>query len=88
MYIGDRKISSLSQFLNGVLFTLNLYEIKKKENEPDLDEFHRWTANYYGLSTSMGWNNIILSQCNNDEENALEEFFRLYDMFKKDNAST
>ncbi len=83
MYIGDRTLSSLANFLNGAFFTLKLYEINRDNHEPDFDKFHDWVAEYYNWKESTsGWKNIILKESNNDEKSAIDEFFKIYDKFK------
>lgn len=82
MYIGDRKITTLDNFLNGAFFTLKIYEIENDPNRPDFQKFHDFVSNYYDREEStMGWKNIILNENKHEEEKALNEFFRLYDEF-------
>ena len=83
MYIGERKISTLSSFLEGALYALDAYGVERKDNEPDFREFHDWVSNYYGRDESTaGWKNIILEEVGGNEEKAVDEFFKLFDEFK------
>ncbi len=86
MFIGEKKISSLRAFLEGAFYTMYIYGITEaEETGSDLGNFHDWVARYYGWSeTTVGWNNIILQECNGNEEKALDQFFILYDEFKNE----
>jgi hypothetical protein len=49
-----------------------------------LRDFGCFVLNKYGLKTNTeGWRNTILNKVNNDQEKAFEEFFRLFEQFKK-----
>jgi len=83
MYIGDWTITSLKAFIDGYQYASWL----KKMEDQDIAEFgkfHNWVANYFGWPESTaGWKNIILKECEGNEEQALKKFFELYDLFRK-----
>ena len=80
MYIGEKKISILKSFFDGIYYSLEAYNVNE---EYIFNGFDDWIANYYGWTEcTAGWKNIILSECNEDEEKAVDEFFNLYDKFK------
>ena len=84
LYIGDRNITTLYNFLNGAFFALKIHEVESRESEPDFRKFHDWVADHYNwFESTAGWKNIILKECDGDEEKALDVFFNLYDEFKK-----
>ncbi len=83
MYIGDKKITILRAFIDGYLFALEANNINLAEKEK-FTEFHDWVANYFGwYESTAGWKNIILEECNGNEEIAVDKFFELYDKFIK-----
>ena len=84
MYIGDKKINILKAFIDGYLFALEANNIYQAEKEK-FTEFHDWVANYFGwYESTAGWKNIILEECNGDEEIAVDKFFELFDKFIND----
>ncbi|WP_298549214.1 hypothetical protein [uncultured Aquimarina sp.] len=81
MYIGEKKLSTLKGFLDGIYYAFDAYGIKE---ENVFEGLHKWTADYYGWTESTaGWKNIILKECGNNELKAVDEFFKVYDEFKK-----
>jgi hypothetical protein len=82
MYLGDKRISSLNAFLCGYHYASEVHHLDDKDSTR-FEDFHNWTANYFGWSESTaGWKNIILKECHGIEELALDKFFELYDIFK------
>jgi hypothetical protein len=80
MYIGEKRISTLKSFFDGIYYSFDTYKIKEKDIFIGLNQ---WTAKYYDWEeTSAGWKDIILIENGNDEEKALNEFFEIYDKFK------
>ena len=80
MYIGEKRLSTLKGFFDGIYYSLDVYNI---DEENVFEGLHEWTAKYYGWEdTNAGWKNIILSECENDEYKAVDEFFKIYDKFK------
>ena len=76
MHIGEKKISSLSDYLAWYRWCLSEKGIIENEN-PKFHWFHDWIANrfHYKESTS-GCENMILEH-SKDEEGALNNFFIL-----------
>ena len=84
MFIGKRDINSLNMFLQGAFFIINTRNLEEKKEVEEFHEFHGWVSDYYKLEPSArGWCDIILQEMNGDKEKSLVEFFRLYDLFKK-----
>ncbi len=82
MYIGEKKISILKSFFDGIYYSLEAYELKE---ENIFEGFDNWVANYYGWNESTaGWKNIILKESENNETKSVDEFFRIYDKFKSE----
>jgi hypothetical protein len=83
MFIGDRKISSLDSFVQGYFYAVQSNDVFI-ENKVEFNEFHDWVAGHFKWKESTaGWRRIILQECNEDEELALNKFFELYDQFKE-----
>jgi hypothetical protein len=81
MFIGEKRISTLKSFFDGIYYSFDIYNIKEENIFLGLNE---WTIKYYNWKeTSAGWKDIILKECENDEEKAVDEFFRIYDKFKQ-----
>ncbi len=81
MYLREKKISLLDAFLAGVYYSIDTYGV---DEEIFLDGFHDFVAEHYRWKESTaGWKNILLKECKGDEEKALDEFFKLYDAYKK-----
>ena len=84
MYIGEKKISVLAGFFNGWDFCLNCHEIKEQRLSPVSREFSDFVAKHFGwFESTAGWKNIILKESEGDEAKAVEEFFELYDEYRK-----
>lgn len=80
MTVGERSLSALYFHVKG-------YEAGSKVDErlePEFHLFHDFVANYYlRFESTAGWRNIILAENYGNEERALEEFFVLFDDFRK-----
>jgi hypothetical protein len=80
MYIGEKRISSLKSFFDGIYYSFEIHNI---EEENIFKGFNEWTAKYFNWKESTaGWKNIILKECENDEKKAVDKFFEIYDKFK------
>lgn len=83
MYLGKKEISLLNQFLFGVHMAQSIYDIKSIEGDFSYGEFHDQVCDFYKWPESTsGWKNMILTESNGDEEKAVDEFFRVYDLIK------
>lgn len=84
MYIGSNKISNMRTFLDGYEFSILVHNVEGKDVFPPFWYFHEWAMHKYKWRESTaGWNNIILKENGNDEEQALKVFFEMIDEFKK-----
>ena len=94
MYIGEKSISSLKRFLDGFRYAQDVYKIEDKVDEIDFGRFHDWVAVYYGrvydgqIDSTAGWSNIILRECQGQENVAVDVFFELYDKFRREGIGT
>ncbi len=80
MYLGERSIVRFDSFLAG-------YYMACAEFVTDASltaKHHRFSRNIsekYHFGGGYGWMNILLQICNNDEEAALDLFFKEWDEF-------
>lgn len=83
LYTGNRHLSALYYIINGY----QLYCLHNGINEnliPEWNTFHDFVAKEFGYyESTSGYRNMILEKCNFDEEKALVEFYKLFDLFRK-----
>ena len=83
MYIGKESLSALYFNINGYLIACDLYGIEENL-EPEFGLFHNFVAEYYLFGDSVaGWRNIILAKNYGNEEQALKDFYKLFDLFRQ-----
>jgi hypothetical protein len=83
MYLVKPSLSSLQLYIWGYDACLSFKELSC-EKEPDWHEFYLFLLGIYDSSgNSMGWKELIVNHCRGDEEQALKEFFKLYDRFTR-----
>lgn len=84
MFLGEKSISKLRTYMIGYQTCETYNRIKSKETKPPFWLFFPWICKYYSHSGSYySWDGIILQNCNNDEEKALDTFFQRLDEFRK-----
>ena len=86
MYMGVRKLSALSSFLDGWRFALNVYDIEFIDPLPR--DFHEWVAYplHFRESTS-GYKNMILERVPDKKKAGLSDrFFELLDEYRMRHA--
>lgn len=76
LYLGARSITRLRCFLDG--FSAGYSYPKMQPLIPDFQDF---IEKKYSEIRTISWNNILLEASGNDEEKALELFFREFDEF-------
>lgn len=84
MYIGEKDIMCLRSFLDGFQFCLRQNNIPESKHLPSLPFFlfHEYTARHFReTSACKGYAAILKEHCKGDGEQALEQFFSLYDSF-------
>lgn len=79
MYIGSKSLKDLQIHIEGYRAAERVNNIVERK---DFMHFHDFVASEYRLSSSgEGWPKIILKHCRNNEDSAIEEFYRLLDRF-------
>jgi len=82
MYLGKKSILSLKNFLDGYYFAL-MENGMSNEEEIDLwRDFQKYIELKYQINSSQNWSSIILF-FSEDESEALEQFFILFEEFSK-----
>ncbi len=77
MYIGDRDILNLEQYLTGYTAALHLNGIEEPGDSPRFAQFFGWLCSTHGnRGWSCGWARGLLEREGSNEE-ALERFFEL-----------
>jgi hypothetical protein len=87
MYLGENTITKLYDHLQGYSIAFWFNDIENPVDKNFFDNFNEFVYRYYGVTTNDNWKGVILEQCLGNEQNALETFFELFDLFI-DNAKT
>jgi hypothetical protein len=86
MYLGSKSLSSLRQFVDGYTVR-NQIEGTEDQSEKDFAQLDEFVKDYYCHSSfpgdTTGWCNNILAANYGNEEAALNEFFKLLDLFRE-----
>lgn len=81
MYLGTNTISKLHDHLQGYMMSYWFNDIDNPFDKNFFDNFNEFVHRYYGLTTNANWKDVILEQCFGNEQNALDTFFELFDLF-------
>lgn len=85
MWLGKKSISSLRIFLDGFWTYQYLNGVETDSNLP-FWLFQPYVQNYYKSTPydnkGYSWNGLILLQCGENESEALDKFFELFDEFQ------
>jgi hypothetical protein len=83
MYIGENSLSAMYFHIGGYLTACDLKGIEETLT-PEFHTFHDFVAKYYSYRESTaGWKNIILKEKDGNEQEALTEFYKLFDLFRQ-----
>lgn len=80
MYLGKCSISNLRAFLSGYILSRRELGMAQTEQEKEFGEFPAWLQKKFGINSTQSWDSIILFYCE-DEREALERFFNLFEEF-------
>ena len=87
MYLGENTITKLHDHLQGYSIAYWFNDIDNPVDKNFFDNFNEFVYRYYGVTTNDNWKGVIFEQCFGNEQNALDTFFELFDLFI-DNAKT
>jgi hypothetical protein len=80
MYLGERSLSALSQYLQGYWMAMSVHDIQSAFPLPQ--DFHDWVAyRLHFYESTSGYKNMILKRVP-EESAALDRFFELLDQHK------
>lgn len=80
MYLGKCSITRLRAFLDGYGMARAELGVPRSQQEHDLNGFQEWIQERYKITSTHGWDSIILFFCA-DEKDALDKFFQLLEEF-------
>ena len=80
LYLGKCSLSQLQSFLDGYTFALRQANIPVSQEEQEFEKFQEWIEVKFSQSSTQSWSRIILFD-SEDERDALEKFFELFDEF-------
>ena len=80
MYLGKCSINRLRSFLDGYMASRQDIGLPLTEQERKFDDFQEWIQERFKITSSHGWESIILFY-SADERDALDNFFKLFEQF-------
>jgi hypothetical protein len=82
MYLGKCSITRLRSFLDGYMAARQDLGLPLTQQEREFEAFQEWIQARFKITSSHGWDSIILFYCA-DERDALNSFFDLFESFRK-----
>ena len=86
LYLGKRSIFSLQAFLDGYTCAYRQLAIPVTEQEQEIAEFQDWIEKQFNQPSTQSWARIILFY-SEDESQALDTFFQLFEDFLQRESS-
>lgn len=86
LYLGKRSIFSLQAFLDGYTFACRQLAIPVTEQEQEFTEFQDWIEKQFNHQSTRSWARIIFFY-SEDESQALDTFFQLFENFLQRESS-
>ncbi|NJK77037.1 MAG: hypothetical protein HC849_02850 [Oscillatoriales cyanobacterium RU_3_3] len=80
MYLGKCSITRLRAFLDGYGMARGELGLPRSQQEQALNGFQEWIQERYQITSTHGWDSIILF-FSADEKDALDKFFKLLEEF-------
>ncbi len=80
LYLGRRSISHLQVFLDGYTLARRELGVPLTEQEREFEGFQEWIEQRFNQNSTQSWDRIILFY-SEDERDALERFFDLFEEF-------
>jgi phosphoribosylanthranilate isomerase len=89
LFLGTKSVLRLKSFLDGYGFALASKETKCEWKDFLEFNFYKFVEKYFNWNklSLNSWETIILKECNDDEEKALDLFFALLEEFKLENEA-
>jgi hypothetical protein len=86
-YLGQKSLSHLQVFLDGYTFARRQSGIPISAQEQEFEKFQEWIEQRFQQPNTQSWTKIILFH-SEDEAQALDLFFELFDEFLKEQEGT
>jgi hypothetical protein len=86
MFLGQCSITRLRSFLDGYRSARADLGLQETAQENEFSRFQAWVQEKYQVTSSHGWDSIILLN-SADEPEALQLFFTLFQQFQQEQAS-
>jgi hypothetical protein len=86
LYLGKRSLSHLQVFLDAYTFARRELGIEPTKQEQDFEEFQEWIEQRFNQPDTQSWSRIILFY-SEDESDALDKFFELFEDFWQHNQN-
>jgi len=87
LYLGKRSLSHLQVFLDAYTFARRELGIKVTEQEREFEDFQEWIERRFNQPDTQSWSRIILFY-SEDESEALDRFFELFQDFLQSNQNS
>ncbi|MEM9276615.1 MAG: hypothetical protein AAGA80_27285 [Cyanobacteria bacterium P01_F01_bin.143] len=87
LYLGKCSLSQLQSFLDGYTFALRQADISISREEEEFEQFQEWIEAKLNQPSTQSWSRIILFY-SEDERDALERFFELFNEFINEKQSS
>ncbi len=81
MFLGKCSITRLRAFLDGYMGSREDLGLPPTREEIEFNDFPEWIQRRFKISSSHGWDSIILFH-SADERDALNNFFELFQQFR------
>ncbi|OQW89617.1 MAG: hypothetical protein BWK78_07610 [Thiotrichaceae bacterium IS1] len=83
LYLSGNSIRQLKSFLDGYYWCRHSLGVPKSPQDQHWFQFQSWIAKKYSIRSSQSWAQIILFFAN-DEFEALQHFFELWEEFLRE----
>ncbi|KHG41847.1 MULTISPECIES: hypothetical protein [Aphanizomenon] len=87
MFLGQCSITRLRAFLDGYMGSRSDLGLPPTQQELEFNQFQEWVQRRFKISSSHGWDSIILFY-SADERDALNNFFELFEQFCNSESAT
>jgi hypothetical protein len=87
MFLGSCSITRLRSFLDGYQNARADLGLPRTEQEKVFDGFQHWVQTRFKVTSTQGWDTIILLH-SSDEQGALQLFFDLLEQFQQEQSSS
>ena len=87
MFLGQCSITRLRAFLDGYMGSRSDLGLPPTQQELEFNQFQEWVQTRFKISSSHGWDSIILFY-SADERDSLNNFFELFEQFCNSENST